>query len=239
MDRYDWQRFGLLLGLFVIALYFWESRWLFPVKALVVFFHELGHGMAAVLTGGQIVKIELSPLLGGVCYHIGGSPTVTLPAGYLGSLAWGAFLLVASARTRLDRGISFLLGLFLITMTVIYVRSIFGLTMGILWGVFLMILGRLGSEQVNDALLQFLGLCSMLYAVVDIKDDLIDRTIAESDASRFAEIFGGSSTVWGVVWAVISIVAALAALRIALIKGHQKLEDPVAAPSSLSMSSGS
>lgn len=232
MDRYDWQRFALLLVLFAIALTFWESRWLFPVKALVVFFHELGHGMAAVLTGGQIVKIELSPLLGGVCYHVGGIRTITLPAGYLGSLAWGAFLLVASARTRLDRGISFLLGLFLITMTVIYVRSVFGIAMGILWGGFLMALGRRGSEQVNDAVLQFLGLCSMLYAVVDIKDDLIDRSIADSDASRFAELFGGSSAFWGFVWAAISIAAAFFALRIALIKSHEKVEAvaPPAAP---------
>lgn len=46
---------------------------------------------------------------------------------------------------------------------------------------------------------------SALYSVWDICDDLILRKVNESDASVFAQRYGGSSQCWGVIWSFISI----------------------------------
>ena len=43
------------------------------LKILVVFFHELSHGLAAIGSGGEIDHIEVVAREGGVCYTRGGS----------------------------------------------------------------------------------------------------------------------------------------------------------------------
>ena len=76
-----------------------------PLKILVVFFHELAHGAAAVLTGGEIVLITLSPDQGGTAVTRGGSRTLILTAGYLGSLLIGVALLLGALNSHADRAI--------------------------------------------------------------------------------------------------------------------------------------
>ena len=46
---------------------------------------------------------------------------------------------------------------------------------------------------------------SSLYSVWDICDDLILRKVNSSDASVFAQRYGGSSQCWGVIWSIISL----------------------------------
>jgi hypothetical protein len=216
VEEMDWRRLGILLVVLAVAVAFWDSPVVFPLKALTVLFHELGHGLAAVATGGEIISIEVSADLGGVCHHRGGVPLVVLPAGYLGSMAWGAFILLVAARTRLDRLLSFLLGVFFIAMTLVYVRGPFGSLLGATWGLGFAALGLKGSERMNDLLLQIVGITSMLYAVVDIKEDLIERTVAGSDAWKFAQAAGGTPALWGVAWIAFAIAATAIVLRIAL-----------------------
>jgi hypothetical protein len=216
-----WKRVLWLFAAFAVAVYFWDEPLFYPVKALVVFFHEISHGTAAVLTGGSIARIELSPQLGGSCVHYGGWELAVIPAGYLGSMLWGALILIISARSRLDRILSQVLGIFLLAMTVGYVRTAFGALLGMSWGISLVALGRKASEQANDAVLQFLGLASMLYAVVDIKEDLIDRRVDGSDASAFARLLGGPPELWGVVWILVAVAGTAWALSHALRKDRE------------------
>jgi hypothetical protein len=46
---------------------------------------------------------------------------------------------------------------------------------------------------------------SALYSVWDICDDLILRKVNSSDASVFANRYGGSSQCWGLIWSFISV----------------------------------
>lgn len=84
---------------------------------LTIAFHEFGHAMAAVLTGGRVKSISLDPHEGGVTHMQGGISALTLPAGYLGSSLIGALLtfcgfdLVASKVASVVLGVCFLLTL--------------------------------------------------------------------------------------------------------------------------------
>ena len=93
---------SLLAGMVVVG-FFWDSVVVYPLKILVVFFHELSHGLVAMLTGGEIVRIEVVKEQGGLCVTRGGSRFLTLSAGYLGSLMWGGVIVMLAARTRHDR----------------------------------------------------------------------------------------------------------------------------------------
>jgi hypothetical protein len=205
-----------LLGMFVLAVFLWHSVLLVPIKALVVLFHEVSHGLAAVITGGQITRIELSERFGGVCYFTGGSAAVALPAGYLGSMLWGALLLLAGRSEKRSRAVAALLGFFLIGMTLRYIRTPLGLGVGLAWGLGFMVLVHRTSGALTALVLQFIGLTSMLYAILDIKEDLIDRSVPISDAARFAQLMGGTPLLWGVVWITLALVATGFTLRRAM-----------------------
>lgn len=207
------RRLGLIAGLFVAALVLWPTPLLFPVKVLVVFAHELSHGLAAVLTGGSIDRIELSPALGGVCYTRGGWRVVILSAGYLGSCAFGGALLWSASRTRFDREISRALGAALLVVTVVWVRSLFGFASGLLFGGLLLASGTRLPERFNDALLSFIGLTSMMYAIIDIKEDLLVRTVPCSDAYQLSLILPLPPALWGLIWAGLSVGMLAAVVR--------------------------
>ena len=83
-------RFLLLFSaLFAAIWFFWDTSFVYPLKLFVVLLHEISHGLAAVLTGGEIQAVEITPQQGGVCRCPGGNVFFTLSAGYLGSLLWG------------------------------------------------------------------------------------------------------------------------------------------------------
>lgn len=209
----------LLISLFIVSLIFWNTKFVYPVKIFVVFLHELSHGIAAIISGGKIVSIKISPQIGGVCNtYIPQNFFANLlvySAGYLGSMFWGAFLLIMSSRTKFDRVMSVLLGVLLIIVSLLYIRTTFGFFFCIIFGIAMIIIGFKLSEQINDTLLKFLGLVSCMYAVIDIKEDLISRTVKESDAYKIAELFKlpRLSVLIGVFWAVIAIVVFIFAIK--------------------------
>lgn len=200
-----------LLLLMLCVGYLWETSWVYPLKVLTVFFHEISHGLGAVVTGGSIKEINLSPAQGGLCWTAGGWRFVVLPAGYLGSMIFGGVILVAASRTDFDRQIMQTLGIVLLIVSIFYVRPFlsFGFGFGVATSLGMLGLASYASKSLNDLSLKLIGLTSCLYAALDIKSDLIDRDIPESDASRFAELFGGTSYLWGIVWMLIAIASSV------------------------------
>ncbi|MFZ2961007.1 MAG: M50 family metallopeptidase [Candidatus Ozemobacteraceae bacterium] len=202
----DSAKYMILAGLlFLVSAYFWDSQIVYPIKILTVFFHELSHGLAALATGGSIDHIEISSNEGGVCWTVGGNRFLTLTAGYLGSLIWGAGLLLAAARTHYDREIVACLGGLLVVVAVIWIRNAFGLFFVIGTGAGLIYFSRKFGEGPCDVLLRWIGLTSSLYVILDIKSDLIDRTVPISDAYRLSEMLHLPSSVVGGVWLLIAL----------------------------------
>ena len=198
----------------ILALLFWDTVVVYPLRVFVVFLHEISHGIAAALTGGRIVAIGLTVDEGGVCVTEGGSRFLILNAGYLGSLFWGALFLVLSARTRWSREIVGFVGVFVLLVTVLYIRSLFGVLWGLASGAALVLAAVKLSREVTDDLLQAIGVVSCLYAVWDIGSDVLTRHAAGSDASALGRLTGIPSLVWGLAWVVLSFVVVLAALRL-------------------------
>ncbi len=209
--RWAWKEVLVLFILSVIIVLFWDTRPLYPLKLLVVFFHELSHGFAAMLTGGEIVDIELNSSLGGRCVTRGGNRFVVLTAGYLGSLLWGGLILLMSARTRWDSSLVATLGLLLVLVTVWLIRPWFGFGF---WfcggvGVTLLALAAWTPAVVSRLLLRVVGLTSVIYAPLDIKSDVLDRPELRSDAAMLAEITGLPTIFWGIVWCLVALLAAV------------------------------
>lgn len=204
------RRLAFLAGFvayFAVLWFLWDSIVVYPLQVFVVLLHEISHGLAAVATGGSIQKILLTPDQGGACLCPGGNAFVTLSAGYLGSLAWGVvMLLIATGRTFWHRIALAAIGAIVVGMSVLYVRSAFGFVFGLAFGVALVASAKYLGPVVQRAALTALGLTSCLYAILDIKSDIIDRPGLESDARMLAELTHVPTIVWGGVWITLALI---------------------------------
>jgi len=194
-----------LLGLLLVIAALWSFPVIYPLKLLVVFFHESSHALATVLTGGQVQEMVVSALAGGHVVSLGGNRFVTLSAGYLGSLLWGVLIYVAATGTRFDRAFMALLGVTVGCITIFYVKNLFALVFGIATAAGMLICARFLNEKINDFLLRLVGLTSMIYVPLDIVSDTILRSYLRSDARMLAEEIGGTTIFWGVIWIVLSL----------------------------------
>ena len=188
--------------LFFAALWFlWETPVVYPLKIFVVLLHEVSHAMVAVATGGSIDRITLDPRQGGACHCPGGNAFLTLSAGYLGSLVWGGLMLSAARTNRIKaEWVNGLIGALVIGLTLLFVRNGFGFVFGVIFGLAMITVSQKLGDAVNRPLLLTLGLTSALYAILDIKSDILDRPEVRSDAYMLAEITGVPTVAWGFLW---------------------------------------
>ncbi|MGR3794270.1 M50 family metallopeptidase [Vannielia sp. SX4] len=199
--RGHWQL--LLILALVFAL--WRTPVVYPLRILVIFLHELSHGLAGLLTGGSIVEMSVDPREGGHALIRGGNRFVTLSAGYLGSLLFGALALVAALRTNADRAILAGFGALLLLVAALWIRTPFALLFCLATGAVMLGVARFLPHQAADLVLRVIGLTSLIYVPYDIFDDTIRRSAFQSDARMLAEEFGGATVLWGGIWLILSL----------------------------------
>lgn len=138
------------------------------LQMLVIAFHEFGHAIACVATGGHVKSISLDPREGGVTHMQGGRNAITLPAGYLGSSLIGALLTFAGFNINASKIASIVVGVcFLLTLwwgrrdwlTIGTILAAVGLLVGC-WFI-------AHAEALRFVVL-FIGVMSSLYSVWDI-----------------------------------------------------------------------
>lgn len=212
--RARWAALGLLAAAAALWL-LWGRGVLAPLRLVLVLLHELGHAAAAVATGGTVRRIAVTAGEAGWCDCPGGDAFVTLSAGYLGSVAWGAALVAAAtAGARWTRGALVALGGALAGVVLLWGHGLVTVAVGVGSGLVLAAVGVRARSAVARGTLASLGLASCLYAVLDVKADVLERPGAPSDAAALADLTGVPALVWGGLWWLASLaVFAWAARR--------------------------
>lgn len=210
-DEIDWSQLRVTLGISLAVGIFWDTDIVYPIKILVVFLHESSHGLATILTGGRVERIELDPREGGLTYSVGGNQFLISSAGYLGSECWGGLILFLASRTRFDALLAMILGTSTCLIGLVYVRPFasFGGIFTLAFGAVLFLSGLLLGERVNDVVLRVIGLTSCMYAILDIKSDILSRPYAQSDAAALAKLTGFPTLLWGTIWMLIALLFSL------------------------------
>jgi hypothetical protein len=202
-------KLGAAFAAYFVALWFlWPTPVVYPIKIFVVLLHEVSHGLAAVATGGAIQRIELSPNEGGLTIALGGSPFFMLSAGYLGSLMWGLLLILAAgARPHSLRWVLGALGVFVLGMALLFVRGWFGWIFAVVAGAALLFGAQRLRPDLQRIVLTGLGVTSAMYALLDIRSDILSRPELRSDAHMLSELTGIPTPIWGILWIGIGLVA--------------------------------
>ncbi len=216
--RFDWRSLLLLAAIYVAVVFLWETPWVYPLKLVVVFLHEISHGAAAILTGGSVLEIHVARAEAGHCITQGGNGPLIYSAGYLGSLLFGVVLLLLSTRARASQPVSALMGVLLLGVAAALIPwdgSRFGKVFGVLTGGLFIALSMAPAIWSATAL-RIVAVTSCLYAITDIKSDVLDRPGIESDATRLAAVTDISATTWGAAWIVLSLAVTSIAFWLAV-----------------------
>ncbi|KAH8785142.1 peptidase M50B-like-domain-containing protein [Diaporthe sp. PMI_573] len=198
---------GVIAAYIVGIAILWNIPYvLWPFKMLVIAFHEFGHAFAAKLTGGKVEAISLDPKEGGKTTFRGGMQAITLPAGYLGSSLIGALLTFCGFNIVASKVASFVVGAAF--LLIIWWGRRDWLTLGTVLAAIGLLVGCwfIADAEALRYVILFIGVMSSMYSAWDINDDLIRRKVNSSDASQFADRYGGSSQCWGVLWVIISLI---------------------------------
>jgi hypothetical protein len=205
-----------LVAIFALIACFWGTPVLFPLRVLVIFFHEASHGLVCLATGGSVDKLLFDPSFGGLAFIRGGSYFLAVNAGYVGSFLWGAAIILAAAWTKKSHRITIVLGAVLAAITLLYVRNGYGFFFGLATAACLIAAAFWLNEPGNDFLLKVIGLTSCGYAILDIRDHmLLGRCCGYTDATILAGITHVPAIAWGVIWISLTLVGMYYTLELA------------------------
>lgn len=188
----------LLLALLVKALPLVHL----PLDWFQTFFHEISHGLAALLTGGRIESISIAADASGRCLTQGGFMPLILFSGYAGSALWGT-LIHGSVSARHAKAIALALSLCVSLAGLLWVRD--WITPGILLCIVAMFLlaYRYGSRKWSHRFVEFVGLYVVLEAVRAPLYLLDGRSIG--DGGALADLTWLPEFVWIAVWVAIAL----------------------------------
>lgn len=196
-----------------LAFFFWNSFVIYPIKLFVVITHEISHGIAAILSGGKLDSILITSSLGGESRTIEGNKFIIASAGYLGSLLFGAALFISGNVEKFRRLFSIILAVLLILFAANYLEGYLGKVTSVFYAVILILIPIYFSQTINSIIFKLLGLISMFYVAIDIKEDILTNVYRPSDAQYIAALTSVSATIWGILWLGISLAIIFFLLR--------------------------
>jgi hypothetical protein len=168
------QRVALLLGIALASILLWQtmlgSLLLYPFTILATWFHEMGHGLAAMLTGrgferllifadGSGVAESLRPADG---YRL--TDALVAASGPLGPAIAGALLIISSSSPTATRNALATLGAALLVSTLIWVRSLTGWLVLPALGVAIVVIALRGSPPWRGFVIQLIGVQAAISA---------------------------------------------------------------------------
>ncbi len=157
---------GLTLAA-VVTIVLWQTAagryLLYPFTILATWFHEMGHGLCAMLLGGTFFQMKLFPDGSGYAVYSGtrfmARPGVALvaAAGPAGPALAGACLILASYRRRWSRFALASLATMMLVSALVWIRTLFGITVIVALALVLLLVALKADDWWRGLSLQFLG----------------------------------------------------------------------------------
>jgi hypothetical protein len=210
----------------VIAMNWTEGRYLlYPFMIFSTWVHEMCHGLAAILTGGYIAKLEIFKDGSGLAYtavSTNWKRGFVASAGYPGTAVTGCIFLLFR-RTTLGPTVGTIgIGACILFSCALWVRNTWGLILLLLEGAALILLGWKLPAVILDNLFNFLAATCCLNAVESIHDLFAvgdyyvgGEIVTSSDAHTVAEKWGMNYRFWAFLWLWMSFALTLVGILLA------------------------
>lgn len=212
-----WQKYQLYFLLIAAILIRQIPLVSIPLNWLETYFHEISHGIAALLTGGSIIKIELFPNGSGLCTTQGGINFLITFCGYAGATFWGWLLFkLAKSHQRSAQVISGLMIALLLASIVLWARDLLTIIILSSLAVMFVFIIKMRRLKYLQLLMKFFGLSVLLNSLFSPTYLFDGRNLGDGAA------LSSMTMIPEVIWVVIWCALALAALY-SLIKSNRSL----------------
>lgn len=177
-----------------------------PFNWLESYFHEISHGIAALLTGGNVLRIQLFANGAGLCTTQGGSNFVISFAGYAGATLWGwGIYKLSSAHQKAAQVFSIFLFALLVWSIIFWGRDLLTwFILAVLAGLFIFTI-RLQKAHYLQRLMQLFGLLILLNSLASPSYLLDGRHLG--DGASLASITLIPEIIWVAIWFSIAALA--------------------------------
>jgi len=183
-----------------------------PFIWIETFFHEISHGLAAIFTGGSIVKISLKETGAGSCkYNVGAIEWLVIFSGYMGAIIWGMFIYLGasySAKKANQFGIGIAIFIAISGMlwakdseTWVILIAIISVLLISLWLVSVLVLHR----RPVQVFVQFIGIFILVNTIKSLMQLLAIPDVG--DHVELAKITIFSEYIWWLIWIIGSVIA--------------------------------
>lgn len=148
---------------------------LYPFTILSTWFHEMGHGLTAILLGGYFRELVIYPSGSGFARYGGevllgnlGHGLVAI-GGPLGPAIAGSLFILSSRSHRATDICLKALGMIILASVLLWVRSLFGIVFMTLVGIAILLVAYRGNRWLKGISIQFLGVqaCISTFQQVD------------------------------------------------------------------------
>jgi len=194
-------------------------NFLYPFALLGTWAHEGGHGLTAILVGGNFKSLELYSNLGGVAYSSGvGKKSQALVAigGLLGPAVAGGTIIIFGAKQETASWILFGLAILIFISILFFIRNRFGIVAMALIGLILIYITFYSDETIRIFIAQLIGIqfCVSSWNTLDYmftKNFVRNGKRINSDTQDITEALFMPYWFWGAVTAITSALILIAA----------------------------
>lgn len=209
---------GLLLLAVAAIVLVWQVPYgeqvLYPLTLLATFAHEMGHGLTALLVGGEFDRLSLHADGSGLAEWRGDGGRLARAAvaagGLLGPTVAGVAMLLLAGSTRRSRVLLVVFAVVLVACVAIWVRNLFGIVFLLATAIALALAGRSLGDSAAAFLLHLLAalLCLSWFRDLDYmfsSTAVVGGTARPSDSAVIAQALWLPFWVWGALVAALSL----------------------------------
>lgn len=189
---------------------------LYPFVILGTWFHEMGHGIFALLLGADFQYLQIFSNGSGVAYYSGnvffgniGNAIIAF-GGPIAPTVIGYFFIVASKNLSSSRKIILIFSVILAICNIIWVRSMFGFIFIMAFSVLFFISSLYGGLKLNKFICQFIGIQAFLSLYLSI-DYLFSSKGTTEAGTYYSDTFVMEQMLFlpHYVWATIIVLISL------------------------------
>uniref|UniRef100_A0A6V2BML0 Uncharacterized protein n=1 Tax=Ditylum brightwellii TaxID=49249 RepID=A0A6V2BML0_9STRA len=189
---------------------------LYPFLIFSTWVHEMCHGIAAIMIGGQVEWLNVYPDGSGLAYtmipDLVYNRAFVAGAGYQGTAVAGGIMLMFRRTVRGPRIGCGLIGIVMLLSCFLWVRNIFGLGALIPMGVALVLSGVCLPKFWIGELYALVAATCCLNAITSIQvlfgttESSIGGVVRASDATTMEELFLVPYWIWATIWLCLALV---------------------------------
>lgn len=190
---------------------------LYPFTVLGTWFHEMGHGLMALILGGRFERLEIFANGSGLAYWSGplfipriGEALVAM-AGPIGPTIAGSIFLVSSANEKWSKIILWIFSIILVISGIYWVRSVAGIAIVLAFGLITILVNLKAGTKFKQFYLIFLGIqaCLSVYLSIDyllMSQANVDGELQMSDTGVMELYLLLPHWLWGAIIIFLSVI---------------------------------